>query len=368
MWKKVVLSILLVISVATGFFAAKARVTIEGRLNKVNRDYDTDLSSVDLSNIHVETDSKVINILLLGDDYRTYDGSTSPGLNDVIMIGTLDMKHNTLKLTSIMRDTLVDVYGQNKKMKVNAAGKKEFGGLKNLYKTLAENFNVKVDGYAEVGFKGFEQAVNAVGGVEVELSDTEVEYLNRTNYVWKKKNRKFKVGKQHLNGAQALGWCRIRKGMDVIGKPVKTVTGLADDYGRTWRQRTVITALFDKMKSQPLSKWMEVADKVLENVRTDLDNDTILKYMKDAVMMGTTQIHQMQIPVNGYYRNDKNNEFPDAQGWSLVPTNGITTDYDRTANSEALRQFIFKYDGKDEFKYKPKDTSTVSSTGKDYDE
>ena len=144
MWKKVVLSILLVISVATGFFAAKAQVTIEGRLNKVNRDYDTDLSSVDLSNIHVETDSKVINILLLGDDYRTYDGSTSPGLNDVIMIGTLDMKHNTLKLTSIMRDTLVDVYGQNKKMKVNAAGKKEFGGLKNLYKTLAENFNVKV--------------------------------------------------------------------------------------------------------------------------------------------------------------------------------------------------------------------------------
>ena len=98
MWKKVVLSILLVISVATGFFAAKAQVTIEGRLNKVNRDYDTDLSSVDLSNIHVETDSKVINILLLGDDYRTYDGSTSPGLNDVIMIGTLDMKHNTLKL------------------------------------------------------------------------------------------------------------------------------------------------------------------------------------------------------------------------------------------------------------------------------
>jgi hypothetical protein len=52
MWKKVVLSILLVISVATGFFAAKAQVTIEGRLNKVNRDYDTDLSSVDLSNIH----------------------------------------------------------------------------------------------------------------------------------------------------------------------------------------------------------------------------------------------------------------------------------------------------------------------------
>ena len=123
MWKKVVLSILLVISDATGFFAAKAQVTIEGRLNKVNRDYDTDLSSVDLSNIHVETDSKVINILLLGDDYRTYDGSTSPGLNVVILSGTLDMKHNTLKLTSIMRDTLVDVYGQNKKMKVNAAGK-----------------------------------------------------------------------------------------------------------------------------------------------------------------------------------------------------------------------------------------------------
>lgn len=364
MWKKIVLGLLLVLSATVGFLVAKAQVTFEDKLNHITRD-NTDLSSVDLSNIHVESDDKIVNILLLGDDYRTYDGSTSPGLNDVILIGTMDMKHSTLKLTSIMRDTLVDVAGQDKKMKINASGKKEYGGLKNLYKTIAQNFNIKVDGYAEVGFEGFEQAIDAVGGVEIELTETEAAYLNKTNYVWNKKNRKFKVGKQTVNGAQALGYCRIRKGKDVLGTPVVTINGLTDDYGRTWRQRTVITAVFDKMKTQPISKWMEVADKILENVKTDLDNDTIIQYMKDVVKMGTTDIYQLQIPVEGYFRDDKNNEFPDAQGWSLVPTNGVSRDFDPSCNSEALRQFVFQYDGKEEFHYVPKDSPVGEDTETD---
>lgn len=355
MWKKIVLSVLLVCSLVVGFLAAKAQVTIEGRLNHINRDLDTNLSSVDLSNIHVESDDKIVNILLMGDDYRTYDGSTSPGLNDVIMIGTMDKKHNALKLTTIMRDTLVDVAGQDKKMKINASGKKEFGGLKNLYKTIAQNFNIKVDGYAEVGFDGFVDAVDAVGGVEVELSESEVKYLNSTNYIRNKKYRTVKVGKQTLNGAQALGFCRIRKG------GVRTVTGLTDDYGRTWRQRTVLSSIFDKMKSQPISKWLEVADKVLANVKTDLDNETILQYLKDAALMGTTDIDQLQIPVNGYFWEDRKGVFPDAQGWSLVPNDGTSQTHDPSCNSEAMRQFIFKYDGKGDFEYKPGKSSGSST-------
>ena len=359
MWKKVLMGILLVLSATAGFFVAKAQVLYNNSLNQINRDYDTALANVDLSGIHVNSDDQIVNILVVGNDYREERGYGASGLTDTMIIATMDMKHGTLKTASLMRDLVVEIPGHGKN-KLNSAN--SFGGIELLYKTIATNFNIELDGYVEVGFAAFTKIIDKVGGIELELTESEASYLNSTNYIRNKKSRNVKVGKQTLNGAQALGYCRIRKG------GVTTINGLRDDYGRTWRQRTVITALFDKMKSQPLSKWMEVADKVLENVRTDLDNDTILKYMKDAVMMGTTQIHQMQIPVNGYYRNDKNNEFPDAQGWSLVPTNGITTDYDRTANSEALRQFIFKYDGKDEFKYKPKDTSTVSSTGKDYDE
>lgn len=351
MWKRIVMGILVLVSIAAGFGVAKVQVTINQSLGHIKRSVDTSLDSVDLSGIHVESDDDIVNILLIGNDYRTRDGSQSPALKDVIMIATMDRKHNTLKLSSIMRDTLVNVAGQDKLMKVNASGKKEYGGIKNLYKTLAQNFNVKVDGYAEIGFDAFEDTVDAVGGVEVELTDTEVRYLNKTNYIWKKKNRNLKEGKQKLNGDQALAYCRIRKGYDVIGEPVVTVSGLTDDYGRTWRQRTLLTAVFDKMKSQPISKWIDVANKVLDNVTTDLDNDTIMEYMKDVVMMGTTEIHQMQIPMNGYFREDKENEFKDAQGWSLVPTNGVSSAYDPTANAEALRKFIFRYDGKKEFTY-----------------
>ncbi len=365
LWKKIVMGILLICSAGLGFGAAKVQVTVSHSLGQINRDIDTSLNTVNLDGINVHSDDEVVNILLIGDDYREYDGSTSPGLYDVIMIATMDKKHGTLKLSSIMRDTLVEVAGQDKYMKINASGKKEYGGIKNLYKTIALNFNIKVDGYAKVGFDAFKEVVDAVDGVEVELTETEVKYLNHTNYIWKKKDRKLKVGKQTLNGNQALGYCRIRKGMDVIGEPVVTANGLTDDYGRTWRQRTLLTAVFDKMKSQPLSKWVEVANDVLGDVTTDLDDKTIMTYMKDVITMGTMEIEQFRIPMDNYYYDDRNNEFPDAQGWSLVPTAGNTHSYDPSANAEALKQFIFDYNGKGEFEYSGSIGSSEESTEED---
>lgn len=361
---------LVVLSAGTGFAVAKVQTLVNHSLSQINRDIDTSLKTVDLDGIKVHSDDEVINILLIGDDYREYDGSTSPGLYDVIMIATMDKKHGTLKLSSIMRDTLVNVAGQDKYMKINASGKEEFGGIKNLYKTIAQNFNIKVDGYAKVGFDAFKKVVDAVGGVEVELTESEVKYLNHTNYIWKKKDRKVKVGKQVLNGNQALGYVRIRKGLDVIGEPVKTANGLIDDPGRTWRQRAVLSAVFDRMKSQPLSKWVEVANDVLSDVTTDLDDKTIMTYMKDVITLGTTEVEQFRIPMDGYFYDDRNNEFPDAQGWSLVPTAGYARSYDPAVNAEALKEFIFDHDGKEEYQYsRSSDTSSDTSedTGEEED-
>lgn len=73
----------------------------------------------------------------------------------------------------------------------------------------------------------------------MELTESEVSYLNSTNYIRNKKYRNVKAGKQTLNGSQALGYCRIRK-------QGTTISGLRDDYGRTWRQRTVINAILIK--------------------------------------------------------------------------------------------------------------------------
>ena len=245
MWKKIVLGILIVISGLVGFLTAKAQVTFYDSLSHVTRDYDTVLENVDLSGIKVNSDDDIVNILVIGNDYRKEKNYTASGLTDTMIVATMDLKHNTLKMASLMRDCYIEIpgYGYNK---LNAAN--SYGGIELLYKTIATNFNIELDGYVEVGFKAFTDAVDAVGGVELELTESEVEYLNTTNYIRDKKSRNVKVGKQTLNGAQALGYCRIRK-------KGTTVNGLRDDYGRTWRQRTVINAIFEKVKSLPSTEW-----------------------------------------------------------------------------------------------------------------
>lgn len=339
MWKKIVFGFLMVISVLAGFLAAKAQVTFYDSLNRVHRDYDTVLENVDLNGIKVNSDNDIVNILVVGNDYRKEKNYTASGLTDTMIIVTMDLKHGTLKMASLMRDNYVEIpgYGYNK---LNAAN--SFGGIELLYKTIATNFNIEIDGYVEVGFKAFTDVVDAVGGVEVELTESEAEYLNTTNYIRDKNSRNVKVGKQTLNGAQALGYCRIRK-------KGTTINGLRDDYGRTWRQRTVIKAVFDKIKSFPMTEWLGIANKVLDNIKTDLTNEKIISYATDAITMGTTDIHQLQVPLEGYYRSSESGEF--SVGDCLVMTDGINSTLSPAANAEALNNFIFKYNGKQPFSY-----------------
>ena len=329
----------MVLSILAGFLAAKAQVAFFDTLNHVQRDYDTVLENVDLSGIKVNSDDDIVNILVVGNDYRKEKNYTASGLTDTMIIATMDLKHGTLKMASLMRDNYVDIpgYGYNK---LNAAN--SFGGIELLYKTIATNFNIELDGYVEVGFKAFTDVVDAVGGVELELTESEAEYLNTTNYIRKKDSRNVKVGKQTLNGAQALGYCRIRK------KGI-TITGLRDDYGRTWRQRTVIKAVFDKVKSLPMTEWLNIANKLLGNIKTDLTNDKIIDYVTDCVRLGTTEIHQLQVPLEGYYRSSYPGEF--SAGDCLVMTDGVSSTLSPTANAEALNNFIFKYNGKQPFTY-----------------
>ncbi|MCD7824494.1 MAG: LCP family protein [Clostridiaceae bacterium] len=344
MWKKIVLGVLILLSAGVGFGMAKVQSTLNHTLNQVTRDTDSILKDVDLSGIDVESDDEIINLLLVGDDYRKEDNYTASGLPDVMMIATIDKKHNTLKLTSLMRDMLVDMTTDGEVNRLNHSFSYGEGGVKNLYKTIAQNFNIKLDGYLKVNFNAFVKVINAVGGVEVELTQSEADYLNTTNYIKPKKYRTVKVGKQTLNGAQALGYCRIRKGGTV------TVNGLTDDYGRTWRQRTVLSALFDKVKGMSSSEWIDIANKVFKSISTDLDNDTIMSYMKDVISMGTLQVHQLQIPYEGYYFSNSDEAYTSLYPkYSLVPTNGTTSEYDVSENARILKKFILKYDGQDEF-------------------
>lgn len=341
MWKKIVLwSIFGLLTVASGFcgfLVAKYQTRFERSISYAKQDFDNDLDTVDLKGIKTNSDTDIVNILVLGNDKRVeYDGRNEGGLSDVMMIGTMDLKHNQLKLTSLMRDTYVEIPDHGS-AKLNAAY--PYGGVRLLYRTIAQNFNIKLDGYVEVGFDAFTDVINDVGGVDIKVTKSEADYLNTTNYIRKRKYRTIKEGWNHMNGWQALGYCRIRY-------QGETVNGLRDDFGRTYRQRTVITAAFDQIKKMPKSKWMNILDDVMKNVKTDLSRKEIMSYITDVIGMGTMKINQLQIPYNGYFTSQR----IDGVGSCLV----LNTQQD---NIDILNQFIFKYDGKKEFTYKPSSTS-----------
>lgn len=343
---KVLWGLCLVASVIAGFWIARTQIVLSsaGQVDNALRD-------VELPEGTYKSDKKIVNVLIVGNDYRVEsDGFEAPGFPDTIMIATLDMKHKNLKLTSLMRDQVVDIAGSGSEDKLNACYSPTYGsdGITVLYKTLAQNFNIRLDGYAELSFKAVEEVVNSVGGIEVELTESESSYLNSTNYIRKKKYRNVKTGINQLNGAQALGYSRIRK-------TVVTPTGLIDDYGRTWRQRNVVNGVFTKVKKMSPTQLMDLAQTIFQKyVKTDLKSSDILSYVKDVVMMGTTDIYQLQIPVQGYF-DAPEEDYISAQGRNL----GSVLLINKEANAEALDQFIFDFKGTkgQEFVYAPSGSS-----------
>lgn len=139
----------------------------------------------------------VINILLCGEE--SIGGGR--GRTDSIMIATINQKDNQLKLTSIMRDSYVQIPGFSDN-KINAAYHN--GGMKTLIKTIKKNFGIAVDGYVLVNFDSFQKIVDAVGGIDITLDEQEVKYLNSTNYISDTSNHTLTVGKNHMNGIKPL--------------------------------------------------------------------------------------------------------------------------------------------------------------------
>lgn len=319
LFKKILFVLVLALSGFVGFYAAKTQAKLDNTLNMLNHDVQDKLSNVDLSGIQVNSDDEVINILLMGVDER--EDLHDEGRSDSTMIATLDKKNKRLKLTSLMRDMYVEIpgYGQDK---FNAAY--AYGGPELVYKTIAQNFGIQLDGYVEVNFSAFVKVVRAVGGIEIELSEREAEYLNTTNYISRKKYRNVKAGKHRINGYQALGYSRVRY--------VPTIDGLENDYGRTARQRRVMQAVFSKVKSQSMSKWLSIAKEVLPEITTDLTNEEIMQYITDIIMLGTTELDQMRIPVDGAYTESKIN------GADVL-------EVDLTENTNKLQDFLFNYRG-----------------------
>lgn len=232
----------------------------------------------------------VINILLVGQDRRENEGN-SPQRTDAMILCTVNKKTGTLTMTSFMRDIWVyipDYYNQRLNMPY------KLGGFPLLNKTLEYNFGVSADYNVEIDFSGFMEAIDTIGGVEIELTSAEAKYLNkRGNWdIEENQHWKLKEGANLLTGSQALAYSRIRQ--------------IGTDFGRTNRQRTVLTALIEKVKTLGATELFDLARKLMPLIYTDMTNNQILSLIMEMLpMLSNLEIVSQRIPMDKQYAFEK---------------------------------------------------------------
>ncbi len=220
----------------------------------------------------------VSNILLLG-----VDGSAgSSSRSDSMILVSVDFVHSKIKLTSFLRDSWVEIPSKGKKAKLNAAC--SYGGPQLVVDTIEYNFGVDIDHYVMVDFNMFTEIIDNLGGVDVEVTSKEAKFINNTT------RHTVESGESvHLNGAEALVYCRIRK--------------LDSDYMRTYRQRKVITALINQAKTAGISALISTMQEVFPLIKTDMSaaEITALAY-KAGLGLIAFDIEQNRVPIDEHMK------------------------------------------------------------------
>ena len=239
--KKVVLSLVMVLVILIGSVLGFYKHI----KNKIYVKKEPSISNNDSEFKEVEG----ITNVLIGVDARDLD---EPCRSDSMIIATLDNNNKKVKLTSLFRDTLVDIPGHGE-AKLNSAYM--LGGPELLIKTVKETYNVSIDKYIIINFWGFETIVDYIGGIEVDVKDYQLEELNK--YIGESTGGNDcpveKTGIQTLNGKQALSYARIRY-------------NVGDEYERTDRQREVIFKVIEKLQNTKPSKYLGVMKYGIYNI------------------------------------------------------------------------------------------------------
>ena len=226
-----------------------------------------------------------LNILLVGQDARPGEKRAR---SDAMILCTVRKSEGSVTMTSFLRDIYVSIPGL-RKGKLNTAY--VYGGMELLSATLRENFGVEIHNTVEVDFNGFMEIIDALGGVEISLTAKEAEYLNaRGNWgVDDEKNWTLKEGRNTLTGSQALAYSRIRY--------------IGTDFGRTERQRKVLTALVEKSRDMSLSQASRLASSLIGCITTDMSNAQITGYLLEFFpMLKNVKVLTQRIPIDGSYR------------------------------------------------------------------
>ncbi|OPJ55687.1 LCP family protein [Clostridium oryzae] len=315
---------LIVILTLLVLFAAVAGVTmlyINNSLSKINHveiSQDPADLGIDTNTYSDDKSTTIDNILLMGVDSR--DPKKYTGLSDAMMILTVDKKNKKLKLTSILRDSVVNIEGHGLQKLTHSHN---FGGPELTIKTINENYNMNIKNYVQVNFFTLQKIIDDIGGVTINIKPDEVKWVNgychETARIEKRTPDVLKgSGPQKLTGMQAVAYARIRY--------------VGTDFERTARQRRVLSAIFQKLAKTNITDIPKVANEILPNVETSLSS----KYISSTAIYVLThglanKVEQNRVPYDGLYSNGKIN------GQDVIQWN-------KEENIKKMHDFIFGTD------------------------
>ena len=257
------------------------------------------------------------NFLLIGIDSRSrkYTENGTGSLADVIMVMSVDDNEGTIKLVTIQRDCYAYVPGHTNPMKINAA--MSYGGPNLLKKVVENHLRIVIEGFAYVNFYNMEKVIDAVGGIDLEVTKSEVFHepgglnsnLREQNNLVGDPPEKYVLstsGMVHLNGRQAVAYSRIRE----VGNGV---------YGRTERQVKVLNELLKEFSNLGTTSKLAALDDILEMVATDVPREDVEKYAFDFLPeVRNMKIETLGIPIDGYCREGMFSDVR-ANEWSIRP-------------------------------------------------
>ena len=234
--------------------------------------------SVVLPQGKAEKNSDIVNILLLGTDIRI-PGTSDPGRADSTMLCSLNTKTGDVKLVSFERGIYVPIPDMGEDLLTHAY---HWGGALLSQSIIEECFLLDVEGYAQVDFDNFKLVIDTIGGVDIELTETEAAVL------------KLPAGVNHMNGSQALSYCRLRS--------------IDSDWNRQQRQRTTIVAALKQIRKLNLKELDSMLNTLLPLIHTNLTKTLISRLMMSAPKFIQGDVSQLQVPdqnwTNGYIKCD----------------------------------------------------------------
>ena len=255
-----------------------------------------------------------MNVMLLGcDSYTTNDRQRT----DSMIILSVNLETNEVKMTSLMRDTWIPVPGSSRHRKLTELCAVD--GPEMTVRAINESFNMNISKYALISMAGVAEVIDLVGGIEIDVTEAERKALNKGLFDLSSLSGMEQLTESgenvHLNGNQATAYARIRK--------------IDSDYVRTQRQRTVLVAVADKLKAgSNAGTLLSIVTTLMNYVDTNMNLTEMMLLGALGLDIDLNQIRQFRIPMDGTYESGMYQGY-----WSIRP--------DFAKNAAALHDFIY---------------------------